>query len=293
MDILDGLLALSQLSATANINCQLGIPWRLDSPDQDSQAVIHLVVKGQAYLMTPQQTRLLKQGDGVWFLQNQQHSLASHPNAKHSSRQDLKQEGGFWVNRLGSGEDAELFCLHFRYDPHARLMGALPKMLIFDTKTPKMAAVVDLLKQEAQRPDLASHSCIASLSKVLLVMLLRTQAEQTLPVHPKLVQLTQAIIAKPENDWSLSTMADMACLSCAQLNRLFNSELGTSPHTFVKETRLQKAACLLAQSHQSVLSIALACGFCSDTHLGKAFKHKYGVSAGTYRKRSQQTDQTT
>lgn len=291
MDGFDGLLTLSQLSATVNINCQLGKPWRLDSPHQDSQAVIHLVVKGQAYLRTPQQTVLLKAGDGVWFLCNQQHSLASSPDANSTPPKALVQEGGFWVNRLGDGEDTQLFCLHFRYDPHARLVGALPKMLIFDATTPKMARVVDLLKQEAQRPDLASHSCVVSLSKVLLILLLRGQAKQALPVHPKLLQLTQAIIAKPEDDWSLAKMANLACLSRAQLTRLFNSELNTSPHAFVKETRLQKAACLLAQSRQSVLAIALACGFCSDTHLGKAFRQMYGVSASAYRKRSQeQTD---
>lgn len=288
MDSFDGLLALAQLSATVNINCQLGKPWRLDSPHQDSQAVIHLVVKGQAYLTTPEQTTLLTEGQGVWFLCNQQHSLASHPDAACLPHNALVQEGGFWIKRLGDGKDAKLFCLHFRYDKHARLMGALPKMLIFDATTPKMAAVISLLEQEASNPSLASHSCVASLSKVLLIFLLRSQAHKALPVHPKLCELTQAIIAKPEYDWSLEQMASMACLSRAQLTRLFNSELGTSPHAFVKETRLQKAACLLAQSRQSVLAIALACGFYSDTHLGKAFKEKYGISAGAYRKRSQE-----
>ena len=44
---------------------------------------------------------------------------------------------------------------------------------------------------------------------------------------------------------------------------------------------------MLKQGSDSVLAIALAVGFCSETHFGKAFKKAYGISPGQYRKQAE------
>ena len=44
---------------------------------------------------------------------------------------------------------------------------------------------------------------------------------------------------------------------------------------------------MLKQGSDSVLAIALAVGFGSETHFGKAFKKAYGISPGQYRKQAE------
>ena len=66
--------------------------------------------------------------------------------------------------------------------------------------------------------------------------------------------------------------------------RLFKQHVGMSPHHFVQHIRLQRAAQMLRQSSYSILHIALAVGFQSETHFGKAFKQKYDVTPGQYRR---------
>ncbi|MDK4591385.1 helix-turn-helix transcriptional regulator, partial [Kingella kingae] len=86
--------------------------------------------------------------------------------------------------------------------------------------------------------------------------------------------------------WSVEDMTQIAHVSRAQLMRLFKAQMQTSPHAFVNAMRLQKGAYLLRQSQDAVLSVALAVGFQSETHFGKAFKKHYGCTPGQYRKQA-------
>ncbi|WP_077466106.1 AraC family transcriptional regulator [Rodentibacter sp. Ppn85] len=93
------------------------------------------------------------------------------------------------------------------------------------------------------------------------------------------------IIAKPEQGWKIETFCHIANLSKAQLIRLFNQQLGINLYNFVNHVRLQKAVELLKHSQQSILSIALNCGFQSESNFGKAFKKYYQLTPGQYRKK--------
>mgnify|MGYP003582244289 CR=1 FL=1 len=85
-------------------------------------------------------------------------------------------------------------------------------------------------------------------------------------------------------DISIEVLADIAGLSCGHFNRAFRASYGVSPHQFLIDRRVARAAELLTQSTQSVAEIANAAGFSSSSHMGSQFKKRMGVSPAAYRR---------
>jgi AraC-like DNA-binding protein len=76
-------------------------------------------------------------------------------------------------------------------------------------------------------------------------------------------------------------------MSRATLTRKFTKLLGSSPMNYLAIWRIHKACHLLRTSHLSLLEIALAVGFQSDSALSKKFRTEIGVSPGAFRKQYQ------
>ncbi|MCW2241652.1 GlxA family transcriptional regulator [Azospirillum canadense] len=64
-------------------------------------------------------------------------------------------------------------------------------------------------------------------------------------------------------------------ISSRQLERLFLSTFGNTPAKFYLDLRLQQARRLLAETGQSILQIALRCGFASVSHFGKCYREAF------------------
>lgn len=82
---------------------------------------------------------------------------------------------------------------------------------------------------------------------------------------------------------SPSAIAQELGVSVRQLERLFNKYLGTSPSRFIMDQRLMRAQALLQQTDQTVVEIALSCGFSSAAHFAKVYGARYGMSPGKHR----------
>jgi AraC family transcriptional regulator len=74
-------------------------------------------------------------------------------------------------------------------------------------------------------------------------------------------------------------------LSCAHLARAFKRAVGRSVHQYLLGRRVEWAAALLGATEQSIAEVALATGFCSQSHLTTAFHRVYGTTPGAYRRR--------
>lgn len=64
-------------------------------------------------------------------------------------------------------------------------------------------------------------------------------------------------------------------VSPRQLERLFLAALNNTPGRFYLELRLRLARRLLTQTSQSILQIALRCGFASPAHFGKCYREAF------------------
>ncbi|MEM7627487.1 MAG: helix-turn-helix transcriptional regulator, partial [Planctomycetota bacterium] len=62
---------------------------------------------------------------------------------------------------------------------------------------------------------------------------------------------------------------------------------GRTPHQYVMERRVERVKALLcdkAFGDRGIASIALACGFTDQSHLGRHFKRLVGVTPAAYRR---------
>lgn len=86
-------------------------------------------------------------------------------------------------------------------------------------------------------------------------------------------------------DLSLETLARRARLSPFHLHRSFAAAAGETPRQLVLRLRLARAAVLLLTGKDSVLRIALACGFRSHEVFCRAFHRQFGMAPAAYRRR--------
>jgi AraC family transcriptional regulator, glycine betaine-responsive activator len=103
--------------------------------------------------------------------------------------------------------------------------------------------------------------------------------------HPKLLAAVAAMEASVDAPRSAAALARQARVSPRQLERLFRKYLACTPTQYYLEVRLARARQLLAQTSQSILDVALACGFVSASHFSKTFRSHFGVSPRETRRR--------
>lgn len=88
-----------------------------------------------------------------------------------------------------------------------------------------------------------------------------------------------------DGDISLAALAAKAGLSPFHLHRVFAATAGETPKQFTLRLRLERAAALLLTRDDSVLDIAMACGFGSHEAFCRAFRKRFGMPPRAYRKR--------
>lgn len=88
-----------------------------------------------------------------------------------------------------------------------------------------------------------------------------------------------------DQDLSLSSLADRAGLSAFHLHRVFSAAAGETPKQFTLRLRLARAAAMLLTTGDSVLDIALECGFGSHEAFCRAFRKRYSRTPSAYRAR--------
>ncbi len=79
-----------------------------------------------------------------------------------------------------------------------------------------------------------------------------------------------------ENLVPIDEIAKRCRLSLRQLERLWHQHFGTTPQRFYLNVRLNEARRLLRESTETIASIAIRCGFVSPSHLGSAYRTRYG-----------------
>ncbi len=98
----------------------------------------------------------------------------------------------------------------------------------------------------------------------------------------KVLEFVNENIGDP--DAGIEEMAGAVAMSRSSLNRKMKSLLGVTPADFFKESRLKRAATLLAETDSSITDIAIECGFSDINYFGKCFKASRKMSPTVFRK---------
>lgn len=83
---------------------------------------------------------------------------------------------------------------------------------------------------------------------------------------------------------SISEIAEKCSMSPSQFKKLFSQIYGTSPHKYLSNQQLERAAFLLKSTDKPIGDIALECEFSNASHLIKRFKEGYHMTPSSYRK---------
>lgn len=85
---------------------------------------------------------------------------------------------------------------------------------------------------------------------------------------------------------SIDEIASVAGFSASHFMRFFKSAMGTSFTAYLAAYRLSMAARLLILTNDSILDIALSCGYENLSYFNRSFKKRYKKTPGEYRRGS-------
>ncbi len=98
-------------------------------------------------------------------------------------------------------------------------------------------------------------------------------------------QLNQYIKVNLDNtNFSVENLADSLNISRVQLYRKVKAMLGVSVSDYISNYRLEMSKSMLETTNLSISEIGYSTGFSSPNYFSTAFKNKYGVTPGAYKK---------
>lgn len=130
--------------------------------------------------------------------------------------------------------------------------------------------------------DATGPLCAAAVARQMVVYARRAGADPQLSpwlegrnhLHPALHRVQDAIAADPAHDWTLASMADIACASERHVTRLFREHAGVAPIDYLHRLRIALAREMLGNSQLDLERIAERTGFGSSRHLRRVW-HKF------------------
>ncbi len=93
--------------------------------------------------------------------------------------------------------------------------------------------------------------------------------------------------ANIDDNFSLKTLAEVACFSQYHFHRIFKAISGETVHQFTQRLRIEKAAAQLVNwPEKSITEIALNCGFSSSAAFARTFRDTFQMSPSQWRSKT-------
>jgi AraC family transcriptional activator of mtrCDE len=300
MNSIDTLIALANLRGSLDLRCQFQGAWAMDhEPEPLGVAPYHIVLAGtcRAELSGGQQVTL-EEGDILLMPGGATHLVRSQGVRVKPLAQTVIEGGLLPIHRLGSDQpDVDMLCGSFRYNRQSLLFSALPDYLVVSSRQwqadGQLAALIALLRSEADGQQLGARFFIDALSSALFTLILRAWLTQQAPAagtfallaDKRLGKAWQAMLAEPGHEWTIDSLASAASMSRATFMRAFVKVAGVSPWVLLTQLRMELAFNLLHQSRLSLTDIAAQAGYQSQAAFSKKFKETYGEAPGRMRAR--------
>lgn len=288
---LDDLLRHIHLGAEVYYVGQLCDSWRMEIPAVNA-ATFHLVCHGEAWVHMRDMAQPVKMcaGDIAFFAHDATHvisGLQTIPDEQACSSRSFSR------SEPGTG----LICGHLKLPAHIHrlLLALFPALILIhpdqDSVGRQMRSLIEMMTQEASENALGVTAVLDRLSDALFLCILR----HTLHAMPHLSPLFAALtddslclavsdfIDHPAESWTVERMAKRACLSRSAFSARFTELVGMPPMEFVATWRMQLAADWLTKGNNSMMDVAMRCGYESEAAFRKAFKRITGTTPGQLR----------
>jgi AraC-like DNA-binding protein len=183
---------------------------------------------------------------------------------------------------------AELVCvdIDFHCGSGNALVNALPKLICLDIEAnDSLGKTAHWLFDEAFNSQPGQQIIVNKLGDIFLVQILRHILNNGLVVqgmlagmaHPQLSKLITAIHDKPEEPWTVDSMAEKALMSRAKFAALFRVTVGQAPSDYLTDLRIALAQRLLKKD-LPVSLVANEVGYEHGSALARVFRKKVGIS---------------
>jgi len=292
MDVLNQLFSTFKVQSEIFYNVQYCGNWAIDTSGTQN-ITFHIVTHGKCELLTSSnasETIYLTVGDIVIFPRDMGHQLCNDVSIEHC------------VNVLGppipfseglkDGSTGLLCgCFSHNHPQITQLTTHLPDYILIrrdDSENDSLCKLIQVLISESQTHQNVSTYILNKLSETILALIFRDHlnAKKGLLAalaHPKLHVAISAMHNTPEKKWTVDMLADKVNMSRGSFSSLFKELVEMSPIEYLTQWRLSKAYRILADEKQSILAVALQCGYDNESSFSKAFKRVMGVSPGEVR----------
>lgn len=161
----------------------------------------------------------------------------------------------------------------------------------FAQPDPIISTILQELKSELEVSETCSRIYVDSIVNMLMVNLIRrySRQQQTLPNYTDGLsnhRLRQAVSYINDNltrDLCLKDIASEVGMSSFYFAHLFRQSIGSSPHQYVMQRRIEKAKHLLEKSNSTLTEIAMEVGFKNQSHFTKVFRNHTSLTPKLYR----------
>lgn len=301
IDVLSNVLRAIRLHASSYYCVDFSSPWGIDEPQAEC-GTFHAVIRGSAWLSVAGQDTpiLLSAGDIIAFPTGTPHQISEQPNSNLIPGLDVLEMIRHNTNPFANGPSVvTLLCGFFQYKKNTwlPLLRDMPSILHIksdvDPQLDWLNSLVKALAFESRHLQPGSEVMVDRLTEVLVIQMFRWHMNnkqsssgyfQAL-ADDRLSRALSLIHKQPSKAWTVEVLGRSVSMSRTAFANHFHAVVGMTPLAYLSQWRMHIAYELLAESNESMLSIAEQVGYKSEASFGKAFKKIIGISPGKVRRK--------
>ncbi len=268
-------------------------PWHIRRSDV-GQPFYCVVLEGACRLATDRRETIeLSSGDFILVPEAYGVTMSSIMPAPADSPEAVPValgSGEFRIGDLDGPPDLKMLAGHCSFgSPDADLLVSLLPQVVHVRGEPRLATLVQLVRDEFRDRRPARDVILTHLLEVLLIEALRSTA--TTPASPGLVRgLADERLAvtlrrmheSPTEAWTVAQLAKEAALSRSAFFERFNRAVGLAPMAYLLNWRMALAKNMLRRSDRGIAEIAERVGYGSASAFSVAFTRHVGLPPARY-----------
>ena len=161
-----------------------------------------------------------------------------------------------------------------------------------DLRDGSLRGLITLLAVEAETGGSSGKIYAEHLAHALALRFLWLSGGAHIPAHSHSGKMPNRVLQRVldrmkaglATDLGLNTLAAESGYSRSHFLRTFRAAMGCSPHRWLTRLRMDQARTMLRRDSESLIDIALACGFSSHAHFSNTFRQIVGVTPSEYRR---------
>ena len=314
MDFLSDMLKATRWTAKTYLNSAGEGPWCAQIQYRP-QGVFHAVLQGGCYLRqggNPEPIAL-EEGDIIAFPTGGDHKLSGSAEGLKLPSENvirLPDDDDVMVVKRGTvsfsqpervkepHEAARWLSGTMSYDTsiHHPLLKNLPCFIHVRKASAEsrqvLEGVVNLMVETSKSDTAGSALTIDRLTEVLFLQLLRSHLQESAQeegyfaalLDPQIGIALNLVHSEDDGSLTVESLCEAAGMSRTRFNARFTELVGETPKAYLTHTRLLRAKTMLQHSYDSVITIAEATGYSSESSFSKAIKKHFGRTPGELRR---------